>query len=109
MLYKGRKVEYVRDAAKNDPYYDPEYNQVIVSYVDGEGYETVKESDLDGWDADKRQGQLTDAEKKQAQALDQARKDADIRAGHPVDPAIATAPVVKTVPLKDTQVKPVKK
>lgn len=77
MLYKGRKVEYLRDAAKNDPYYDADYNQVIVVYTDTLDRETVKEDQLDGWDAKERKGTVSDTEKKQDAALVDARKQAD--------------------------------
>lgn len=46
--FKGREVYIVRDASRNDPYWNPEYYQYIVAYVDGSGRETAKESELDG-------------------------------------------------------------
>src|SRR5688572_28758889 len=45
MQYKGCSVVYIRDANKTDPYWDADYKQVIVEYVDGTGRETAKESE----------------------------------------------------------------
>jgi hypothetical protein len=109
MLYKGRQVEYIRDAAKNDPYYDPEYNQVIVMYVDTLDRETVKEDQLDGWDAKERKGHLTDLEKKRAIVQDKAKKDA--KDNHPFSEETKEVEATKTPTFgaKPAVVTPVKK
>jgi hypothetical protein len=83
MKFKGREVSMIRRAVKTDPYYDAEYDQFIVEYVDGTGRETAKQGELEDF-------KLTDAQVKEEKAQELAAKEAKDKEAKEGRPQIMT-------------------